>query len=119
MSDAMTGELLDRDLVDRHNDLLRQLVYGVATMCIALHTIRKEKTFTTQGCRSFTEFLKLQGISVASGRLYASAGPIFLELKKTDDDLLIKHVDMLKPIYKMKNPVTQANIVKIAPNPMR
>lgn len=114
MGDVITGELVDQELAARHEALVRDFVYGVARMCIALHRIREEKTYKAKGFGSYGEFLKRQGISLANGRLFANAGPVFVELKKTNDEILIKHVDMLKPIYKIPNAAKQATIIRAA-----
>jgi hypothetical protein len=114
MSAELSGELIDAHLAARHDELMHAFVAGTAGMCIALYRIRDEQTYKAKGFSSYGDFLKRQGISAANGRLFANAGPVFIELQRTGDEMLIKHVDMLKPIYKMPNAEKQAKIIRLA-----
>lgn len=98
---AASAELIVANLVDRHRELCTQLSAGVVAVCSALWTIRAERTYRAQGCTSFGQFLERSGLSDATGRLYANAGPALLELEKTGDAGLVKHAELLKPIHLM------------------
>lgn len=104
MSDELTGDLIEASVVERHEQLMREFAAGVSGMCIALWSIRGEQTFKARGFSTWTDFLKSIGMGVGTGRLYANAGPLLAELRKTGHDALIGHVDMLRPVALLLTP---------------
>lgn len=102
----MSAELIPASVVERHAQLMREFAAGVSGACVALWSIRQEKTYES-AFKSFAAFLRSIGMSERTGRLYANAGPLLLELRKTGHDALIGHVDMLRPIALLLNPKTQ------------
>lgn len=114
----MSAELIERDIVERHNALKAQLVGGAVAMCTALWSIRHDRTFRAEGCDSFGAFLQRSGISESTGRFYANMGPALLELQRTGEVDLVKHVEMLKPIHlmiaKAVNDRSDADVERVA-----
>lgn len=98
MSAVLTGDLVEGGIEARHRELLQQYADGVCAMCVSLWFIREEKTYRAEDCKTFGAFLDERGLSRTTGRLYANVGAVLLELKKTGDDRLIAHPDMLKSI---------------------
>jgi hypothetical protein len=94
----LMGDFIESSVVERHAQLMREFAAGVSGMCIALWSIRGEQTFKAQGFATWTDFLKSIGMGVGTGRLYANAGPLLVELRKTGHDALIGHVDVLRPV---------------------
>lgn len=102
------AELLDPvPLAARHSELMREFAAGVAGACIALWKIREERTYIAQGFKSYTDFVKSIHLSAFNGRLYANSGPVILELRTTGDDVLVTHVDLLRPIALLLSPQKQ------------
>lgn len=104
---GQTGELIPADVTARHAELMREFVASVAGASIAMWHIREEKTYRADGFESFSAFLRSVGMTDRTGKLYANAGPLFLELKSSGHDVLIGHVDMLRPVVFLLNPKKQ------------
>lgn len=96
-----TAELIPAELSARHETLMSQYIKGVAFACISLYRIREEKTYKAIGLESFSEFLRREGISAQTGRLMSNSGPVFELLVEAGEQHLVKHVDIMRPIYKM------------------
>lgn len=97
-ADLLSGDLVEGGLAARHRELLQQYADGVSSMCVALWFIREEGTFKADGFKTFGAFLDQRGLARATGRLYANVGAVVLELRKSGDDKLITHPDMLRSI---------------------
>lgn len=108
---ALFADTPDTEEHDKHVRLLNR---GFASMCVALHRIREGKTYKSAGHGSYGAFLKDYGISNANGRLFANIGPTMVLLYESGEAALIKHPDMLKPIYKLPSANRQAQIVRVA-----
>lgn len=102
MSAELTGELLDRDLIERHDALMKQFARGAFNVCVALFWIREEETYRARGYDSWKAFvLGATGLSESNARDYANVGPLYEALAAAGEAGLIRHPDMLKPIAGM------------------
>jgi hypothetical protein len=107
----MSTEATDVEVVDplgaRHDQLVGMLAQGVRDVCVALWSIRQENTYTARGFKSFGDFLRSLHYSAATGRLWANIGPLIQELRKTGEEHLISHPDVVRPIALLLSPQRQ------------
>lgn len=113
----MSAEPNEVDVLDalgaRHDQLLGVLAKGVRDVCVALWYIRQERTYVARGFETFGAFLRSLHYSAATGRLWANSGPLIEELRKTGEDELISHPDVVRPIALLLSPQKQNKEVQL------